>query len=34
MNLGVYPENDDQQILEIANYLGENLDTVYSLELL
>ncbi|CAD8086385.1 unnamed protein product [Paramecium sonneborni] len=34
MNLGVYPENDDQQILDIANYLQENLDTIYNLELL
>ncbi|CAD8213564.1 unnamed protein product [Paramecium pentaurelia] len=34
MNLGVYPENNDEQILEIANYLGENLKTIYTLELL
>ncbi|CAD8177566.1 unnamed protein product [Paramecium pentaurelia] len=32
MNLGVYPENNDEQILEIANYLGENLNTIYTLE--
>lgn len=34
MNLGVYPENNDESILEIANYLGENLKTIYTLELL